>query len=110
LTLPLPCLIIVIICTACGDLNGKPTDKLIWLEANLPSTKQDEKEKEEERLQRVREDVKLLREELDREVKANSNLQKEIIKGKKRRDQLCSMMSMIRSETEAVLERYEKLT
>ena len=95
---------------ACGDLNGKQSDKLLWIESNLPALQQEEMQKDEEKLQKAREDVKLLTEELSREVKANSDLQKEIITGRKRRDQLCSMMSMIRSETEAVVERYGKLT
>ena len=67
-------------------------------------------DKEEEKLLRVREDVRLLQEELAQQIEANSDLQRDIIKGRKRRDQLCSMMSMIRSETEAVIERYESIT
>lgn len=62
---------------------------------------------EAEKLERVRNEVMELSKELANEVQTNSDLQKEIIKGRKRRDQLCSMMSMIRSETEAVIERYE---
>ena len=54
-------------------------------------------EKEEERLLKARDKVKALSEELSREVKANSDLQRDIIKGRKRRDQLCAMMSMIRN-------------
>merc|ERR1711937_602689 len=57
----------------------------------------------------MREDVRLLKEELAQEVQANSDLQRDIIKGRKRRDQLCSMMSMIRSQTEAVIERYNDI-
>ena len=67
-------------------------------------------DKEVDRLHKARDKVKALSEELSREVKANSDLQRDIIKGRKRRDQLCAMMSMIRSETEAVIERYEKIT
>ena len=67
-------------------------------------------DREEERLQRVREKVRALSEELSHETQVNSDLQKQIIRGRKRRDQLCAMMSMIRSETEAVIERYEKIT
>ncbi len=95
---------------ACGDCNGNSSDSLLWLESNLPNSQEDEMDKEEERLLKARDKVKALSEELSREVKANSDLQRDIIKGRKRRDQLCAMMSMIRSETEAVIERYEKIT
>ena len=94
------------IIAACGDSQGRPSNSLLWLEGNLPPSQNGEMNKEAERLQRVRDEVKALSEELEREVRANSDLQKEISKGRKRRDQLCSMMSMIRSETEAVIERY----
>jgi hypothetical protein len=94
---------------ACSNGEGKPSDTLIWLEDNLPNNQNGDMEKEEEKLRQVREDVRLLKEELSQEVKANSGLQKEIIQGRKRRDQLCAMMGMIRNETEAVLERYGNL-
>lgn len=95
---------------ACGDTEGRQSNSLLWLESNLPSSQNGEMDKEEEKLQKVREDVRLLQEELSQQIEANSDLQRDIIKGRKRRDQLCSMMSMIRSETEAVIERYEKIT
>lgn len=95
---------------ACGDKDGNSSDTLLWLEGNLPKSQNGEMDEEEEKLRRVREQVKALSEELSNEIKANSDLQRNIIKGRKRRDQLCSMMSMIRSETEAVIERYEKIT
>lgn len=92
--------------TACGDSQGRPSNSLLWLEANLPASQNDEINEEAKRLQRVRDEVKALSEELASEVRANSDLQMQISKGRTRRDQLCSMMSMIRSETEAVIERY----
>ena len=91
---------------ACGDSNGCPSKTLSWLEPNLPPSENDEMNDEAEKLERVRNEVKELSKELSNEVRTNSDLQKEIFKGRKRRDQLCSMMSMIRSETEAVIERY----
>ena len=89
--------------TACNDVEGKLSNSFLWLESNLPSLQNGEMDKEQEKLLRVREYVRLLEEELAQQIEANSDLQRDIIKGRTWRDQLCSMMSMIRSETEAVI-------
>jgi len=90
----------------CGDGVNVPSDSLLWLESNLPDQSNKKMEKEMEKLKRLREEVKMLSEELSKETKLNSDLQRESIKGRKRRDQLCAMMAMIRSETEAVIDRF----
>ena len=95
--------------TAVGDTNGHQSQSLTWLESNLPPSSNNEPIEEEMKLHQAREEVRLLQAELAQHPQINSELQRDMIKGRKRRDQLCAMMSMIRSETEAVIERYENL-
>ena len=62
-------------------------------------------EDEREKLRKLREEVKILSRELEREVDHNRDLQNQVIAGRKRSDEMCAMMSMLRTETEAVLNR-----
>jgi hypothetical protein len=60
---------------------------------------------EREELLRLREESQILTDELNKEKETNEELQRSLIKGRKRSDEMCAMMSMLRSETEAVLDR-----
>ena len=82
----------------------KPT-AITWLESTLPdSTSAYETDVED--LTKLREEVRLLEEELDKEGERNTELQKQLIASRTRSDEMVAMMQLLRSETEAVLERY----
>ena len=64
-----------------------------------------DKEAEKVKLDRLREEVQRLQADLEKEVSANKDFQREIIEGRKRSDEICAMMTLLRTETEAVIER-----
>jgi hypothetical protein len=82
---------------------------LVWLEKNLPSNASPGAEQDLQKLKEIKEEIKILQEELNNEVSANSSLQKEAIEGRRKGDQICSMMTMVRSETEAVVLRHNQI-
>ena len=77
---------------------------ITWLESTLPeSTAAYETDAED--LGKLREEVRVLEEELNGESDQNTELQKQIITSRSRSDEMVAMMQLLRSETEAVLER-----
>lgn len=82
---------------------------MTWLESNLPSDAEPGAKNDKEELRKIREQVKALEAELANEVKTNSDLQKEIFDGRKKNDEMCAMMTMIRTETEAVVHRHNQI-
>ena len=78
---------------------------ITWLESTLPeSTAAYEADAED--LGKLREEARILEEEYNRESERNTELQKQNIADRSRSDQMVAMMQLLRSETEAVLERY----
>ena len=57
----------------------------------------------------MKEEVELLEAELNKEVNINSSIQKDAVEGRKKSDEICAMMTMIRSETEAVVHRHNQI-
>ena len=82
---------------------GAPPSSVNWLKTNLPKTLQNQEE--EHRVNMLREEVNALRAELEREVQLNDSLQKQAITNRKHSDMLCSTMCILRTETEALVER-----
>ena len=77
---------------------------ITWLESTLPvSTAAYEKDTEE--LAKLREEARSLEEELNSESERNTELPKQMITSRSRSDEMVAMMQLLRSETEAVLER-----
>jgi len=76
---------------------------MIWLGKNLPKTLK--VQEEENRLKMLRIEVSALKAELEREVQMNHNLQKQAITNRRHSDMLCSTMCILRTETEALIER-----
>ncbi|KAL7521315.1 hypothetical protein ACHAWX_005989 [Stephanocyclus meneghinianus] len=91
---------------AVGYLTDVNDPKAItWLESSLPaSTAAFDPDAEE--LLKLTEEVRLLEAEMNKEVTLNTELQKQIIKSRERNDQMVAMMQLLRTETEAVLERH----
>lgn len=58
-----------------------------------------------EDLGKLRDEVRILEGELNRESERNTELQKQNIASRSRSDEMVAMMQLLRSETEAVLER-----
>mmetsp|Transcript_38923 Transcript_38923/g.70128 ORF Transcript_38923/g.70128 Transcript_38923/m.70128 type:complete len:708 (-) Transcript_38923:207-2330(-) len=89
---------------------GFVTDKtdptaITWLESTLPESTAAYKTDAED-LGKLREEVRVLEEELNGESDQNTELQKQIITSRSRSDEMVAMMQLLRSETEAVLERH----
>ena len=78
---------------------------ITWLESTLPGSTSAYNDDIEE-LDRLRAEVRILEEGLNRESERNSELQEQIIASRSRSDEMVAMMQLLRSETEAVLERY----
>lgn len=94
---------------ACDRLFGSAPESLSWLESNLPVSSIPGAQDDSERLAKVRNDVEILTAELKKEVDTNSRLHKEAIEGRKASNEICAMMAMIRSETEAVVQRHNEI-
>lgn len=90
---------------ACDGLFGSKSESLSWLESNLPSQAALGAQNERDKLEEMKKELELLQSEMKAEIGLNSEIQNEIIEGKKRNDELTAMMIMIRSETEAVIQR-----
>ena len=77
---------------------------ITWLESTLPeSTAAYENDADE--LGKLREEARILEGELMRESDRNTDLQKQIVASRTRSDEMVAMMQLLRSETEAVLDR-----
>jgi len=57
-------------------------------------------------LYKYKEEARLLEEELHRETELNTELQRQMIASRSRGDEMAALMQLMRSETEAVLERH----
>ena len=87
-------------------MSDKTNPKAItWLESTLPESTSAYNDDVED-LDKLRAEVRILEEGLNRECKRNSDLQEQIIAFRSRSDEMVAMMQLLRSETEAVLERY----
>ena len=88
----------------CGAFGAKP-DSLVWIENQVP-TKQPERSRV---LPGLRDDVARLKREIAKEQSLNRQFQSNAIKMRKKNDELVSMMTLLRSETEAVVARHNIL-
>jgi len=95
--------------SACDSLFGSAPESLTWLEGNLPSQAIPGAQIESEKLKNIKEEVAMLSAELKSEVDTNSKLQKDLTAGRKQNDEICAMLTMIRSETEAVIHRHNQI-
>lgn len=80
---------------------------MCWLESNIPRSYDAIEEKD--KVSKLRDEVKLLEEELSKERTANRDIQLGIIGRRKRSDELVAMMTLLRGETEAILQRHNIL-
>jgi len=88
----------------CGAFGAKP-DSLLWIENQLSSTPPDTAED----LPALRDEVARLKEEIEKERTLSKEFQTEVITRRKRNDELVAMMSLLRTETEAVVARHNIL-
>jgi len=88
---------------------GNCNPPMAWIEPNIPRQVSPDKEAEKVKLDRLREEVQRLQADLEKEVSANKDFQREIIEGRKRSDEICAMMTLLRTETEAVIERHNHI-
>lgn len=88
----------------CGAFGAKP-DSLVWIKNQVPTEKPDRSDS----LPGLREDVAQLKQEIQREQSLNREFQSEAIKMRKENDELVSMMTLLRSETEGVVARHNIL-
>jgi len=94
----------------CGTMFGTDDSSMIWLESNIPKPStphtSTQIQSESRKLFRLRREVRDLSETLDQDVRRNRDLQIDLIANRKRSDELSAMISMLRTETEAVLIRH----
>ena len=81
---------------------------MCWDTPSLP-TSYEKMGPEHEELLRLREEAQFLQDELEKERASNKGLQINIIGKRLRNDEMCAMMTLLRSETEAVLMRHNIL-
>lgn len=91
-----------------GEVFGSKPSSMVFLEENLPSTFKD-MEKDVNDIAECREEAMELHIALQQERTINKVLQGQIIQKRKRNDEMCAMMTLLRSETEAVLGRHNIL-
>lgn len=77
---------------------------ITWLDRTLPESSSAFKD-DADTLNKLRKEARILDEELNRESERNSELQDQIIASRTRSDQMVALMQLLRSETEAVLQR-----
>lgn len=77
---------------------------ITWLESTLPESSA-AYDTDADELGKLREEVRALEEELNSESVRNTELQKQIVASRTRSDEMVALMQLLRSETEAVLER-----
>ena len=82
----------------------KEPKSITWLENSLPKTTAAFSSDAEE-VAKLTEEARLLEDEMKKEIILNTELQKQIIKSRKRSDQMVTMLQLLRTETEAALER-----
>jgi len=91
---------------AVGYLTDKTNPTAItWLGSTLPETTA-AYDADAQDLAKLREEARILESELKRESERNTELQTRIIASRSRSDEMVALMQLVRSETEAVLERH----
>lgn len=90
-----------------GGAFGSKPDSLCWLESELVDPEDDDRY--EKPLEVLREEVAVLKRELDKERSLNRDLQSKILKRHKSNMELVAMTALIRTETEAVVARHNIL-
>ena len=80
---------------------------MTWMEHSLPNAYNAKKGQEE--VNQLKDEVAFLEEELAKERQANREIQTGIIGRRKRSDELVAMMTLLRSETGAILQRHNIL-
>lgn len=88
----------------CGAFGAK-TDSLVWIPNQVPSKRPDRSRV----LPGLRDDVARLKREIAKEQSLNRQFQSNAIKMRKQNNELVSMMTLLRSETEAVVARHNVL-
>mmetsp|Transcript_32639 Transcript_32639/g.37376 ORF Transcript_32639/g.37376 Transcript_32639/m.37376 type:complete len:409 (-) Transcript_32639:531-1757(-) len=88
-----------------GAFGAKP-DSLVWIQNQVPTKRPDTSN---HLLPALREDAPRLESEIETERKLNREFQTKAIERRKRNDELVSMMTLLRSETEAVVARHNIL-
>ena len=88
-----------------GSIFGSSKESMVWIESNLPV----EPPKTGASLPALREEAAMLRKELDKERSMNRDLHTNIISRRNRNDELVAMMTLLRTETEAVVARHNVL-
>mmetsp|Transcript_16787 Transcript_16787/g.34604 ORF Transcript_16787/g.34604 Transcript_16787/m.34604 type:complete len:500 (+) Transcript_16787:188-1687(+) len=88
----------------CGAFGAKP-ESLVWIPNQVPSKQPDRSGV----LPGLRDDVARLKREIAKEQSLNRQFQSNAIKMRKQNDELVSMMTLLRSETEAVVARHNVL-
>ena len=87
---------------------GSKASSMCWDTASLP-TSCEKMDTEHDELLRLRDEAQFLQVELEKERASNKRLQTNIIGKRCRNDEMCAMMTLLRSETEAVLMRHNIL-
>ena len=88
----------------CGAFGAKP-DSLVWIPNQVPTKRPDRSRV----LPGLRDDVARLEREIAKEQSLNSQFQSSAIKMREQNNELVSMMTLLRSETEAVVARHNVL-
>ena len=83
----------------------KEPKSITWLESTLPKSTAAFKSDAEE-VAKLTEEARLLEEEMNKEIELNTAIQKQIIRSRERNDQMVAMVQLLRTETEAALERW----
>lgn len=89
----------------CGGVFGSNKSSMCWLQSNLPQTCSS-LTLEKLHVKHLSNNVDFIELELQKERNANTLLQGKIANRRKRNDEMCALMTMLRSETEAVLTRH----
>ena len=87
---------------------GSSKSTMCWLESGLP-TAMNQQAKVTSSVAALRDETRQLRAELDQERQWNKELQTNIISRRKANDELVAMMTLLRTETEAVVARHNVL-
>lgn len=81
-------------------------NKTTFIESNLPNSYNDEMIDDENELENIKLEIEALVAHLHQEQKVNNELHLDIVNTRKRSDEMCVTMSLLRNETEAVLQRH----
>jgi len=102
---------------ACGNIFGNGEESMVWLPSNIPNPSSSptsdpitttcyQRKVDCQKLRRLRRQAKQLTEESKRDVAINRSWQKNLMENRKRSDELSAMIGVLRTETEAVLNRH----